>query len=916
MKRTVRKPFLLLLVMLAVSGQFCRVYGQADNYKKQKNDVVDKVSDREITFYLVFKSHFDIGYSALARDVVHEYRTSMIDKAMDVMDKNAVDMKDHQFVWTVPGWPLQQMLWDRQTPARRLRIERALKSGNLVTHALPFTTHTGTLEVEDLVRGLGYGSALARQYNLPLPTDGKMTDVPGHSWIIPTLLANAGVKFFHFGSNPTNQVVKVPTLFWWEGPDGSRVLTMFSSGYGSGMYPPEGWKHRSWLTFVHAGDNAGPPTADEVGKVIAEIKTMFPRAKIHIGKMSDFAEAILREHPQLPVVRGDMSDSWVHGVMSNPQATSTARRVRPLMPALETLHTQAKDWGIMTYEIDDDMAYIYEKSLMYGEHTWGLANQHFVPGQVANDWYKNYVSGLTPNYARMVESWKEHASYIEDAERRLRPNLENVLYTLAENVAQDGFRFVVYNPLPWKRSGIANFAMPTQGSIQQQFVKDLETGHIFPLHLYGADSKRLGAFYATDIPANGYKTFVLCDGPATGSKVRTLKADRQRKTIENRWYRVTFDEARGAIKSIWDKVNNRELVDTKATDGFGSYIYERYDKKQSTDYLDEYIYEEYKKSHYRITGKSEYLDSRAKRRHYSPGHMQLSIEDHTLSLKGVLVPPLSAGEEKHTAGMVVTLYEDMPCIDIKLNVVNKPGTEESEAGWLAMPFKMKNPHYRIGKVGSVIDPATDVLEGSQFNYFWSNSGLMIQDDDYSVGICALDAPAFALGKLNFMHFAGNYENPQSHVYFNLFNNRWNTNFVSFWNGNLSTEVRLWVNDKGADDESGLVTPAWEARLPLQVGIATCPGGALPLVKEGVKVSRKGVLVTAYGNNPDGDGKLLRLWEEGGNAGKCEVTLPTDIYRTAQPVNLRGVPCGNPVAIKDGRFSISLGKFAPASFLLY
>ncbi len=77
----------------------------------------------------------------------------------------------------------------------------------------------------------------------------------------------------------------------------------------------------------------------------------------------------------------------------------------------------------MTYEIDDDMAYIYEKSLMYGEHTWGLANQHFVPGQVANDWYKNYVSGLTPNYARMVESWKEHASYIEDAERRLRPKV-------------------------------------------------------------------------------------------------------------------------------------------------------------------------------------------------------------------------------------------------------------------------------------------------------------------------------------------------------------------------------------------------------------------------------------------------------------------------------------------------------------
>ena len=95
------------------------------------------------------------------------------------MDKNADKMKDMQFAWTVPGWPLEQMLWDRQTPERRLRIERALKNGNLVTHALPYTTHTGTLELEDLVRGLGYSSSLARTYGLPLPTDGKMTDVPG-----------------------------------------------------------------------------------------------------------------------------------------------------------------------------------------------------------------------------------------------------------------------------------------------------------------------------------------------------------------------------------------------------------------------------------------------------------------------------------------------------------------------------------------------------------------------------------------------------------------------------------------------------------------------------------------------------------------------------------------------------------------
>lgn len=910
--KVLKRTFFFLSMLFIAVGE---IVAQADNYKKHKNDEVEQTFNQEMTFYLVFKSHFDIGYSALARDVVHEYRTSMIDKAMDVMDKNAGKLPGMQFAWTVPGWPLEQMLWDRQTPERRLRIESALKKGNLVTHALPYTTHTGTLEVEDLVRGLGYASSLARKYNLPLPTDGKMTDVPGHTWVLPTILHHAGIKFFHFGSNPTNRVVQVPTLFWWEGPDGSRVLTMFSEGYGGGMFPPEGWKPKSWLTFVHAGDNAGPPTAEEVEKVIGHIKEKYPKAKIHIGKMSDFADAILAENPELPVVRGDMSDSWVHGVMSNPQATQTARRIRPLMPALETLHTQEKEWGIMPYEIADDMAYLYDRSLMYGEHTWGLANQHFVPGLVGKEWHKMYTTGLSPNYAHMVASWKEHAGYIEDAEKVLRPELEHELCTLAENVAQDGFRFVVYNPLPWERSGMVRFTLPSQGSVNENYVKELGTDRIYKMKVYGADSKRQGIFLAEDVPANGYKTFVLTtEEPASQDKC-TLKADERDKTIENRWYKVTFDTSKGCIGSIWDKVNNHELVDPHAKDGFGSYVYERYDKKQSEQYLKEYIYEGYMKSHGRITGKSTYLDG-AKSRHESRRNMEFYVENHVSSIQGVLVPPMSVGEEKHTAGLRVTLYEDMPYIDVKLSVINKPATEESEAGWIALPFKMDAPEYRIGRLGSIIDPSKDLLKGSQYNYIWSNSGLMIKDREYSIGVCALDAPAFQLGNLNFMHFAGEYENPCSSVYFNLFNNRWNTNFVSFWSGNLTSEVRLWVNPKNADDESGLITPAWETRLPLQVGIATCPAGKLPVMNEGVKISRKGVLLTAYGNNPDGGGKLLRVWEQSGESGLCEISLPVKKDGVAQPVNLRGVPNGNPVKIQNGVFKIELGRFEPASYLIY
>ena len=66
--RLCKLPMALLCLFSLSVGQLC---AQADNYKKHKNDEVEQTSNQEMTFYLVFKSHFDIGYSALARDVVH-----------------------------------------------------------------------------------------------------------------------------------------------------------------------------------------------------------------------------------------------------------------------------------------------------------------------------------------------------------------------------------------------------------------------------------------------------------------------------------------------------------------------------------------------------------------------------------------------------------------------------------------------------------------------------------------------------------------------------------------------------------------------------------------------------------------------------------------------------------------------------
>ena len=106
---------------------------------------------------VVFKTHFDIGYTDMASNIVQRYRTTMIDQALDVVDQNRDLPPQQQFAWTLAGWPMHKILqdWPGQSPQRKERVEKALREGRFVVHGLPFTTHTELLEAEDLVRSLG-----------------------------------------------------------------------------------------------------------------------------------------------------------------------------------------------------------------------------------------------------------------------------------------------------------------------------------------------------------------------------------------------------------------------------------------------------------------------------------------------------------------------------------------------------------------------------------------------------------------------------------------------------------------------------------------------------------------------------------------------------------------------------------------
>ncbi len=534
---------------------------------------------------ITFKTHFDIGYTDLAANVVRRYRTEMIDQALAVCDRTAALPPDRRFVWMTPGWPMAKILedWEGQTAQRKDRVWQAFREGRFATHALPFTTHTELLEVEDLVRGLHFSSDLSRRGGLPLPRDAKMTDVPCHSWIMPTLLRRAGVEFLHLGCNSGSSSPEVPRLFWWEGPDGSRLLTMYiAEGYGTGLMPPADWPYKTWLALIHTGDNAGPPKPEQVEQLLQEAEQKLPGVQVRIGRLSDFADAILADKTELPVVRGDMPDTWIHGPMCDPAGARIARNIRPAIAACESLDTHLRHWGLSVPDARPAIASAYEHSLLYGEHTWGGAlywitsyakQRNYAYG---DEWKKERAEG---KFARLDASWDEHTAYIKTAQSLIAPLQQSQLQALAAAVHVAGPRIVVYNPLPWQRDGVVSVTV-NEGALTA--VKPAEGGEAIAVEKDGPTVR----FVARGVPASGYRTYVPCD--AAGN-VSELRADDSANTLESPFYRVVLDRERGVIRSLIDKRTNRELTDANAPQGLGQYLYERFDADQVKAYVAAYV---------------------------------------------------------------------------------------------------------------------------------------------------------------------------------------------------------------------------------------------------------------------------------------------------------------------------------------
>src|SRR6266571_283747 len=259
------------------------------------------------------------------------------------------------------------------------------------------------------------------------------------------LLAASGVRYLVSGVNPERAVpllspaegartqlagewTSYPQLYWWEGPDGSRVLHWRSYGYDDALRfgfdvdaDEMGRRLSEWL-LTHAvlvspeypydvallhgavGDNG---LMDE--RLVANLEDFnrryaFPR--LVPGRAEDFFREVERRWgAKLPVRRGDTGTYREDGAVSTAAELARYRTAQLAARAAELLalwdeKTEPKDVGAAerVARRAEERSRIWRDLLLFGEHTWGSS-----------------ASGSDPDGAETVAQWQYKRGFLDGA---------------------------------------------------------------------------------------------------------------------------------------------------------------------------------------------------------------------------------------------------------------------------------------------------------------------------------------------------------------------------------------------------------------------------------------------------------------------------------------------------------------------
>jgi alpha-mannosidase len=218
---------------------------------------------------------------------------------------------------------------------------------------------------ESLVRQIVFGQRYFEERFGARCTEVWIPDVFGYPAGLPQVFAAGGMDRFVTQKLSWNKQNRFPhNTFWWEGLDGTRVLTHFPpvDTYNAEITPAEfafsvtnfqdhGWSTDSLMPFGH-GDGGGGPTREMVERA-RRLARIDSRATLEIGTPAAMFERIERAADRgaaVPVWRGELYFEMHRGTLTSQLKTKLGNR------RCERLLVEAELWAAtlgLSADVDD-----------------------------------------------------------------------------------------------------------------------------------------------------------------------------------------------------------------------------------------------------------------------------------------------------------------------------------------------------------------------------------------------------------------------------------------------------------------------------------------------------------------------------------------------------------------------------------
>ncbi len=762
-------------------------------------------------------SHVDVGYTHLQDEIV-KIQINNLEQAMELARLSAANPPGMRFKWNPEAiWSLDHFL-RQASPEQRDTFLAAVKRGDVGVDALYGNMLTGLCRPEELVQSLAFGPKLAAFTGVPVES-AAICDVPGWTWGIVPVMAQAGVKYFAIGPNHSARIGTIHLWdnrpFYWKSQSGrDRVLCWVVDNYhhlgdlehhvrshAATLAESEFGYDMSFIYWVGAWPDGGvdnaPPDTKLVEKAVAwNAKYAAPR--VTIGLAGEFFREFERRHgPRVPEFAGDLTPYWEDGAGSTSRETALNRASAERLVQAEALFAMRTPAARPAGRIEE----AWKNILLYSEHTWGAHN-----------------SISSPDLPFVTNQWRIKQAFALDADRQSRELLAAALQPAPTAAKENDARSLdVFNTTQWERTDLA--VVPADmAATGVNGVRD-DHGEWVP-------SQRLASgefvFLAKEIPAFGAKRFQLVSDaapPWSGARI-------EGHGLRTSSLAVELDGQSGAITSLRQEGLEQEFVDPGAPVALNDFRY--------------------------VLGAD------------AAGAKPNGPVSMTVLEPGPLVATMRV--ESGAPGCAklvreVRLVEGLDRVEL-INHVDRLPVREKDSVHFGFGFNVPDGTVRMETPWAVVRPNADQLPGACRNWFTVQRWVDVSNRDFGITWAPVDAPLMEVGGLtaNLMGAVGFHEwltnaIESATLYSWAQNNHWFTNYKADQPG-VTTFRYVLRPHRGPYSAEESARFGHETSWPLIVAAAPAPAPApAPLFR----LSSNQVLVETVKVSEDGEAVIVRLF---------------------------------------------------------